>query len=87
MKTPFKLPVRMDSDCLLVADDCELVAEICSATTEELAYIVKAINGYSQALQHLQNLLDCNELNLDRLEPATLQLVVAAQLFCERQKS
>lgn len=46
---PFKLPVRVEDDCYLVADDSELIVLMEAATPEEISAIVRAINGFEEA--------------------------------------
>lgn len=42
---PFLLPVRMSDEHYLVAADSELIAKLDSATTQEKAHIVAALNA------------------------------------------
>lgn len=42
---PFKLPVSIEGQRILVAADLETIAEVWAATEEELAYIVNCVNA------------------------------------------
>lgn len=55
MKAPFKLPIFVSDRTVLVADDAELICETEAAKSEELAYIVLAVNNHESLVRALQN--------------------------------
>lgn len=74
MTAPFKLPVRLADGEFLVDADCELISRLDSATPDEAAFIVKAINAYPllvelhSTLKHVAGLPLASREILDRID-------------------